>query len=268
LYSGDQHTSTDIRRLVTIPSGTAVPDFIAATGNGLFISTGGAYTPINSAPLNPNIKCVTVVTDGPGTPIVYAGTESYGVFRSTDRGATWTEVNTGLTTKAAYSLLAVEGVLFCGTYGGGVFMSSDQGSNWSSITGDLGYPYVISLGVSGPNLIAGTGGGGTYHRPLAPLVTSDESGRHPVPGEFRLHQNYPNPFNPGTVISFELPGSSLTNLRVLDIHGRSVAVLVDGRRDAGVHTVTFDATGLASGVYFYRLQTEQFTDTKRLMILK
>ena len=83
-----------------------------------------------------------------------------------------------------------------------------------------------------------------------------------------LNQNYPNPFNPSTTIKYELPKASLVRLSVYDMLGRQVSVLVDERRDAGVHEVKFEGSTLASGVYFYRLQAGDFTQTKRLLILK
>jgi hypothetical protein len=89
-----------------------------------------------------------------------------------------------------------------------------------------------------------------------------------IPLVFGLSQNYPNPFNPSTTIKYELPKSSVVTLSVYDILGREVSVLVNERRDAGVHEVKFDASGLASGVYFYRLRGEDFVATRRLMLLK
>jgi hypothetical protein len=75
-----------------------------------------------------------------------------------------------------------------------------------------------------------------------------------LPEGFRLDQNYPNPFNPSTTIKYELPKSSMVRLSVYDILGREVSVLLNDKGDAGVHEVKFDASGLSSGVYFYRLQ--------------
>jgi hypothetical protein len=75
-------------------------------------------------------------------------------------------------------------------------------------------------------------------------------------------------FNPSTTIKYELPRSSVVRLSVYDILGREVTVLVDERRDAGVHEVTFDAAGLSSGVYFYRLQAGDFGQSRRLVLLK
>ena len=85
---------------------------------------------------------------------------------------------------------------------------------------------------------------------------------------FRLSQNYPNPFNPSTTIKYELPKSSEVRLSVFDMLGREVSVLVNERRDAGVHEVKFGATGLSSGVYFYRLHAGDFVQSKRMLVLK
>jgi hypothetical protein len=88
------------------------------------------------------------------------------------------------------------------------------------------------------------------------------------PSAFTLSQNYPNPFNPSTTIKYELPKSSDVRLSVFDILGREVSVLVNERRDAGVHEVKFDGSNLASGVYLYRLTSRDFVATKRMLILK
>jgi chitinase len=89
-----------------------------------------------------------------------------------------------------------------------------------------------------------------------------------APGSFALLQNYPNPFNPTTTITYVLPGLSHVNLTVHDILGREVSVLVNERKEAGVHEVTFDGSNLASGVYFYRLQAGSFVAVKRSLLLK
>ncbi|MCC6398223.1 MAG: T9SS type A sorting domain-containing protein, partial [Bacteroidetes bacterium] len=83
-----------------------------------------------------------------------------------------------------------------------------------------------------------------------------------------LAQNYPNPFNPGTTIRYELPKPSDVRLTIFDMLGRVVSVIVDERREAGVHEVRFDASGLTSGVYLYRLQAGDFVQTRRLLLLK
>jgi acetyl esterase/lipase len=89
-----------------------------------------------------------------------------------------------------------------------------------------------------------------------------------LPTSFALQQNYPNPFNPSTTIKYELPKSSVVRLSVFDMLGREVSVLVNERRDAGVHEVKCDGSNLASGVYFYRLQAGDFVSTKKMLTLK
>jgi photosystem II stability/assembly factor-like uncharacterized protein len=104
-----------------------------------------------------------------------------------------------------------------------------------------------------------------------------------VPTVFALHQNYPNPFNPTTTIRYELPKSSMVRLTVYDILGREVSVLVNERREAGVHEVKFNAFGLSSGVYICRLQVRpldsaigcdsksgvgDFVQTRKLLLLR
>lgn len=89
-----------------------------------------------------------------------------------------------------------------------------------------------------------------------------------IPEVYVLEQNYPNPFNPTTTIAFKLPTAGNTTLRVFDLLGREVATLVNGRWEAGSYAVTFDAGQLASGVYLYRLESESFVATRKLLLLR
>jgi len=89
-----------------------------------------------------------------------------------------------------------------------------------------------------------------------------------VPASFRLTQNYPNPFNPTTTIAFDLYRPDMVTLKVYNILGREVGTLVDGRLQAGTYQVAFDGSGLASGVYFYRLLTPSHTLTRKMVMLK
>ena len=99
---------------------------------------------------------------------------------------------------------------------------------------------------------------------LNPDAAAD--GDHPL--SFALGQNYPNPFNPATHIVYTVPAQVHVTLRVYDLLGVQVATLFDGVRPAGSYTATFDASGLADGVYFYRLEAAGFSDTRKLVVLK
>ena len=88
------------------------------------------------------------------------------------------------------------------------------------------------------------------------------------PDSYVLNINYPNPFNPETTISFVLPEAVQTRLIIYNQLGREVARLVDGYLGAGYHTATWDATNVASGMYFYRLQAGDFVQTRKMVLLK
>lgn len=89
-----------------------------------------------------------------------------------------------------------------------------------------------------------------------------------LPTEFELTQNYPNPFNPTTVINFTLPKAGNVSLKVYNLLGQEVATLVDGFMTAQKYEVTFDASKLASGVYVYSLQSENFSQSKKMILMK
>ena len=88
------------------------------------------------------------------------------------------------------------------------------------------------------------------------------------PREFSLEQNYPNPFNPSTEISYQLSESGWIYLSIYDALGREVSVLVNEEKVAGHHKVSFDAGELSSGLYFYRLQSQQGVITKKMLLVK
>ena len=105
------------------------------------------------------------------------------------------------------------------------------------------------------------------------VITAIEIEEGNRPTEYTLNQNYPNPFNPTTTISFNLPVSGKVRLEVFNLLGQKVKVLQDGQLSAGNHALEWDATDdygrtVATGVYFYRLTTEEFTQTKKMMLLK
>ncbi len=99
-------------------------------------------------------------------------------------------------------------------------------------------------------------------------IVSASSTENLVPTKFVLNQNYPNPFNPKTIISYEIPVSGNVKLLVYDILGKEIKTLVNEKQTTGNYKIDFDAGNLPSGVYFYRLITDGFTDTKRMVLIK
>lgn len=89
-----------------------------------------------------------------------------------------------------------------------------------------------------------------------------------LPNTFALNQNYPNPFNPTTILSFDLPVASRVELSVYNVLGQQVTTLVNSEMEAGRHQVEFDGSLFASGIYFYRITADNFTETKKMVMLK
>ena len=88
-----------------------------------------------------------------------------------------------------------------------------------------------------------------------------------IPSEFGLNQNYPNPFNPTTTLSFLLPKTADYQISIYNVSGQLVETL-SGAAEAGIVEIEWDASNMASGVYFYRLKAENFSDTKKMVLLK
>ncbi len=111
-----------------------------------------------------------------------------------------------------------------------------------------------------------TGGTTDFEVPVVVSVKDEES----FPTKFVLEQNYPNPFNPSTTISYSVPASLQQNitLKVYDVLGRKVATLVNEQQPAGNYSVTFNATNLTSGIYFYKLQSGNFVENKKMILIK
>ncbi|MCF8242721.1 MAG: T9SS type A sorting domain-containing protein, partial [Melioribacteraceae bacterium] len=89
-----------------------------------------------------------------------------------------------------------------------------------------------------------------------------------APNKYQLEQNYPNPFNPVTSIKFSIPQSGQVSLKVFNTLGEEVANLLNNKLEAGYHTIEFDASMLSSGIYFYRLSSNNFVAIKKMLLLK
>jgi hypothetical protein len=107
-----------------------------------------------------------------------------------------------------------------------------------------------------------------YKVDMTEAMTDIEEELSVLPQQYELLQNYPNPFNPSTQIRYALPAASQVRLEVYNSVGQKVMVLVDGQQSAGRHQVSFDATGLSSGVYLYKLSTPGFSQTKKMLLIK
>jgi hypothetical protein len=152
-------------------------------------------------------------------------------------------------------------------------LSKNYGVTWNQINDGLSSSayYVLSLGANGQFIFDGTSAASIWRRPLSQLITGTTGvADKPTaqPQRFSLEQNYPNPFNPSTNISFSIPTQSFVSLKVFDLIGREVATLVSEQMSAGSHSKQWNANGITSGIYFYQLKSDKFTETKKLVLLK
>ncbi|MBK8946739.1 MAG: T9SS type A sorting domain-containing protein [Ignavibacteriae bacterium] len=101
-----------------------------------------------------------------------------------------------------------------------------------------------------------------------PRITKIEENINIVKNEFELSQNYPNPFNPTTIINYSLKKEGFTTLKVYDILGSEITTLVNENKFAGSYTIEFDGSNLSNGVYFYTINSGNFHQTKKMILLK
>ena len=199
-----------------------------------------------------------------------------GLFLSTNNGTNWAEAGFS---RALVTAFAVSGTnLFAGSWSG-VFLSTNNGASWTDE--NLGIPTIYntphsiaSIVVHGGYLYAGipnedgTSNGGIWRRPLSEMITSVTEKENYIPKGFSLSQNYPNPFNPSTTIRYSLPSSAHVKLTIYNMLGQVVSELVNEEQPAGWKEVRWDASHYPSGVYFYRLEAGNFSDVKKLLLLK
>ena len=190
------------------------------------------------------------------------------VQKTTDGGATW--VNAGAPAGTG-NMTSVGGIgdTYWLSRGNNIYGSSDFGATWTA----GGYTGATALwGTSittGSPCLAGwsVGATGTVVKLNGvPVAVNDPTTI--IPSAYKLEQNYPNPFNPTTNITFALPKSGVVVLNVYDVLGKEVASLVNSFTNAGTHIVPFDASALSSGVYIYKITTGDFTDSKKMVLIK
>ena len=132
--------------------------------------------------------------------------------------------------------------------------------------------YAIALDGSGNVYVTGNSTGSGTLNDYATIKYSQSIGirqiSSTIPEQFNLSQNYPNPFNPTTNIEFSLPQKSFVTLKVFDITGKEIAELVNENLSAGTFRYEFNAENIPSGLYFYKLETEKFSETKKMIVIK
>lgn len=167
----------------------------------------------------------------PGTPVVYILGSNGGIRRSTDNGVTWVTTPTpaGVTNLTHFDFFQYANIVY------GYAVSSN--GNVIKLADTLG----VLTGVNGNNSI---------------------------PSKFSLSQNYPNPFNPVTNINYSIPQSTFVKISIFDVLGREVSAPVNEFKQAGSYEINFNAENFSTGIYYYRINAGEFTDTKKMILIK
>jgi photosystem II stability/assembly factor-like uncharacterized protein len=188
------------------------------------------------------------------------------VIKTTNAGQTWQQISSTTGTKTTITTNGLN-LFLCGL-GGQIGKSTNSGVNWVFQTTGSTTDFYSMQFVNITTAFAVGEAGAIYKTTNAgePIGIQNISGE--VPRDFSLSQNYPNPFNPVTNIEFDISKSSFVKLILFDALGREVSVLVNQNLVSGKYKVDFDASHLNSGVYFYKLQSESYTETKRMLLIK
>jgi|GEM_PF-2253590 len=241
--------------------------FAGSSGEGIFRSSnnGVTWSVIDTVTYRSIYSLVCIGNVLFASPFASAGVLSYGFYASSDSGLSWI-ADTGFTNYPVYALLAHGVYLFVGAYNG-IYFSADTGKTLRNISDGKWLDNTVNVvSICDSTLLVGTSGG-VWVWPLSQLTTEVEEPTY-VPSNFVLNQNYPNPFNPTTIITYQLSIGSFVKLEAFDVLGRKVKVLMNMAQTAGDHSVIFDANGLSSGVYFYRLETNTGGSSRKMVYQK
>jgi photosystem II stability/assembly factor-like uncharacterized protein len=247
-------------------------------------NSGSAWTNTTKSPL-PNRAVMFIAVDPTNANRAYVAYSGYNantaatpghVFRTTNRGSTWTNVSGNLpdvpVNAIALDTLNAATHIIVGT-DLGIFETTNGGTSWTEQNGGLAKVAVFDLDLRPDGvLVAATHGRGMF-RTTGSVITAVEEVSSGVPAAHRLSQNYPNPFNPSTTIAFDIASAADVTLRVYDAAGREVATLFEGRLEPGSYTSTFDGSSAASGVYFTVLEAGRagdrgFREMRKMLLVR
>ncbi len=221
---------------------------------------------------------VFVAVDPRDENVVYAavwsnGASPGGMYKTTDGGAVWNEINNGIAAQHRWAqALTINpknpDEILLGIYSTDhiVLRTTNGGATWNDFADGMLLPGRVNsivFDTLNNRVYAGASSGLYIHETLTSISPDPKLIEH-----FALFQNYPNPFNPSTTIQYSIPKGGIVSLVIYDVLGRQVAVLESGIKSAGSHSVNFDASSLASGVYMYRLQAEEFNVIKKMLVVK
>lgn len=269
-----------------ISSGTSgailAMDICRSNPNVLYVSTGvpilksidggSTFISVTSGLQNRYISSIHVHPDSANTVLLtYSGFGTGKIYKTTNGGSTWINISGNLPDSPVNdALIYYPGMptsIYYAAMDIGVFYTENYGEDWIELADSLPNCAVINIDYhSASNMVrAATHGRGIWELgiPIGIINYNNE-----VPKEYALQQNYPNPFNPSTIFKYSVKSKGFIEISIYDILGRKIETIINKEQNPGTYTVQFDAASLSSGVYFYKLTAEGFSETKKMMLTK
>ena len=188
------------------------------------------------------------------------------ILKTTDGGLNWQNFAlASFSTINAIYFASYDNGWYCNS---GIFKSIDGGESWINQVPSNGNDYYTSIIFIDNKTGWAVGNNGKILKTITGGVTSINPSNGIIPDNFSLNQNYPNPFNPTTNINFSIPKSSFVTLKVYNVIGKEIADLINENLNAGVYSFDFNADGLATGVYLYKLIAGDYSAIKKMTVLK
>jgi len=226
-------------------------------------STSNNGTNWNEQSIGRYLNCVHLRNSGIGL----IGCDTGRILRTTNFGTNWTLYSTSTTRDINSIYMLSDNTIWAVGDNGAMLYSVNSGLNWTNAAAYTSNrlnkikffdQYTgFALGYNG-TVLKTTDGGLTFVH-----IGSNES-----PSEFHIEQNYPNPFNPVTKIDFSIPVNGNVKIEIFDAAGKLIEILTDKEFNAGFHSIEWVGSNFSSGIYFYRISSKQFTETKKMMLLK
>jgi hypothetical protein len=234
----------------------------ARNGLMLFSNNGGTTLTSMSNPATDDIKDIQFIDGSIGFA---CGSNSFFMYTS-NGGANWTSRSAGI-------VVGLNGLHFINqnegwTVGGAgtLYSTTNAGLNWISITTPTTQDLNSIHSFDGVNAWA-VGNLGIIITNYSPSTGIDDK-NYSAPNQIILEQNYPNPFNPATKIKFSIPESSITVIKIYNAVGSELATLLNEIKQPGTYEVSFNAVDLSSGAYFYSIETDNFREVKKMILIK
>jgi Secretion system C-terminal sorting domain/Sortilin, neurotensin receptor 3, len=265
-------TSGTIREMAISRSNPSI--MYATSGSQIFKSTdaGTTYTNVTSGLPTRTITSVYVHPDSSNVAVVtFSGFGAGKVYKTTNGASSWVSISSNLPDSPVNDVLiyypGVSTSIYYAAMDIGVFFTDDYGASWAELA--EGLPNTVAMHLdyhqATNRLRIGTHGRGVWEtdNPVGLINYNNQT-----PESYSLEQNYPNPFNPVTNIKYSIVNSGFVKLAVYDMLGRELKSIVNENQRPGTYTAQFDASKLTSGVYFYRLETPDFVETRKMILVK